>query len=181
VGAKAGDNVVVGGAGNDSITAGYGADTVFGGVGDDHVRGYGSVGLTPGATVGYRNMDRADLLFGGDGNDTIEGGGGDDRLSGDAGVDILTGGPGADTFVFNPPDTGQGEGNRDVVTDFTSGVDVLDVTGYRTPSVTWAYDEAADRVVVTIADPRGATSPGFGPYEIELAGVQSLAPGDILA
>lgn len=187
-GGKAGSNVLFGGAGNDNITAGYGADTVFGGSGNDFIRGYGSdVGRGSGG-ASARLGDFGDLLFGGAGNDTIEAGGGndtvdggagDDRLTGDAGVDALTGGTGADTFVFRrdpvfaSPDTGQGEGNRDVVTDFETGVDLLDLTGYGPYAVTWAYDEAANRTIVTVADPRG-------PLEIELSGVQALTADNIL-
>jgi Ca2+-binding RTX toxin-like protein len=194
-GIQGGSNLLFGGAGDDFIGGGYGADTVNGGSGDDHIRGHGAPPPSTGGTEAARRLDLGDLLFGGAGNDTIDGGGGadtidggagDDRLVGGFGVDALTGGPGADLFVFGfseifmSPDTGLGEGNRDVATDFESGVDLLDVRGYRSPSVTWAYDAAGDRTVVTIADPRGAQFPSFGPYEIELAGVRGLTEDDVL-
>lgn len=193
-GDEAGGNLLFGGAGNDVITAGYGADTASGGSGGDLIFGYGSAPSTGGSGgEAARERDLGDVLFGGAGDDTVDGGGGADTIDGGAGADrlegsygndTLTGGPGADLFVFGfrpvfmARDTGQGEGDRDVVTDFRSGVDVLDATGYRSPSVTWAYDEAGDRTIVTIVDPR--TGLGFPDLEIELAGVRNLAAGDIL-
>lgn len=187
-------NLVFGGAGDDAIIGGYGADTVSGGSGDDFISGDGPSPPTGGTGVeSARSMDLGDLLFGGAGSDTIngagggdtmDGGAGDDRLVGDFGNDTMAGGPGADTFAFRfsavsmSPDTGRGEGNRDVVTDFETGVDLLDLTGYRSPSVTWAYDQAGDRTIVTIVDPRAAFS--LGPYEIELTGVRDLTADDMV-
>lgn len=196
-GPEGGTNTLFGGAGNDAITGGYGADTISGDSGDDFIRGYGAAAPSPGGTASLRDRDLADLLLGGSGNDTIEGGGGrdtidggtgDDRLVGGAGVDALTGGPGADRFVFAPtgatglpPDTGQGEGNRDVVTDFRPGEDLLDLSGYPRDdlNVRWEYDAAGDRTIVTYEDPRGAAF--FPDLQIELAGVRDLSLSDIIA
>ena len=192
---EVGSNLLFGGAGDDSITGGYGADTVYGGSGDDYIQGWGAraVGASPGGTEALRGRDLPDLLLGGAGNDTIDGSGGgdtidggagDDRLVGGVGIDTLTGGPGADRFVFAreqiffTPDTGQGEGNRDVVTDFRTGVDLLDFTGYgpRDLNVRWDYDEAGDRTIVTYEDPRGAAF--FPNLQIELTGVRDLSESD---
>jgi Ca2+-binding RTX toxin-like protein len=151
--APPGNNLIFGGPGDDVVFAGYGADTVLGGSGNDLI--YGAGAATGGA--GFINAlrgDGADLLFGGAGNDTIDGSGGRDTIFGGAGddvlrgsydADVLTGGLGRDTFVFrllpsenapfsNIPDTGVGEGNRDVVTDFRHGKDILDLSGYRNPA-----------------------------------------------
>jgi Ca2+-binding RTX toxin-like protein len=192
-GPEGGANLLLGGAGNDSVTGGYGADTAFGGSGDDRIQGYGPPGPTAGATVALRDADRADLLLGGAGNDTIDGGGGgdtmlggpgDDWLIGGAGNDTMAGGTGADRFVFAPtglggtrPDTGRGEGNRDVVTDFDTGADLLDLSGYRNAGVRWEYDAGQDRTIVTVA---GASGPAFPGFEIELRGVRDLSPDDVL-
>jgi Ca2+-binding RTX toxin-like protein len=60
-------------------------------------------------------------LTGGAFDDTLTGGTGTNVLTGGAGNDTLTGGNGNDTFVF---EAGFGQ---DTVTDFTSGVDVIEV------------------------------------------------------
>jgi Ca2+-binding RTX toxin-like protein len=56
-------------------------------------------------------------------NDLIDGRQGDDTLAGGNGNDTLTGGAGNDVFVF-----GTNNGN-DRVTDFTSGYDLIDLSG----------------------------------------------------
>ena len=126
-----GHDWIDGGADDDSINAGKGNDTVFGGQGNDVIDG-GSTG--------------ADVLDGGDGNDSI---------AGYSEADILTGGPGSDTFgIFESlfgvsgssviassntlTATGISDtdtitfatsiaGNVDRVTDFSIGIDKLDV------------------------------------------------------
>lgn len=89
-----------------------------------------------------------DILFGGDGNDTIDGsfdndrveggagadllsgGTGNDVLVGDAGADVLTGGSGADVFVFRAATDSLNQlGGADLITDFQIGIDKLDFTG----------------------------------------------------
>ena len=101
-----GNDVLVGGAGSDEISGedhqdtligGAGYDTLFGGTGDDVLRG--SIGR--------------DVLVGGDGND---------RLYTGPGIDTLTGGTGADSFVRN-----EWEDSFDLITDFTSGEDDLEL------------------------------------------------------
>lgn len=147
--------------------------------------------------VTLRDRDLAELLLGGSGNDTIEGGGGrdtinggtgDDRLVGGAGVDALTGGPGADRFVLVPtsftglpPDTGRGEGNRDVVTDSRSGEDLLDLSGYHgAPNLRWEAVGVrrgrgpAHRDLLRPAQIR------FPELEIELGGVRHLNAAGIV-
>lgn len=70
----------------------------------------------------------ANLLEGGAGRDKLIGGGGDDVLSGNGGADVLTGGTGSDTFRFAGafPVAGQ----MDVVRDFVSGVDDIEIERY---------------------------------------------------
>lgn len=94
---------------NDDLRATGGENTVFAGAGNDFVL----------ARSGN------DLVHGEAGNDRIEGGNGDDTLGGGTGLDILTGGAGADVFVFDDGDTGVDE-----VTDFASGLDLLDVSAW---------------------------------------------------
>src|SRR5262249_18583606 len=57
--------------------------------------------------------------------DTIIGNAFDNIIDGRGNTDVLVGGGGNDTFVFQ-----RGEANGDVVTDFTSGSDHLQFTGY---------------------------------------------------
>jgi Ca2+-binding RTX toxin-like protein len=71
----------------------------------------------------------ADTIFGMGGADNLEGDWGNDVISGGTGADTLVGGPGADKFIFAP-----GDGSVDVINDFTSGVDKIDVSAFPTGS-----------------------------------------------
>jgi|GEM_PF-1952018 len=78
---------------------------------------------------------RENVFFGGNGDDELTGGGDTDELNGGAGDDVLNagggssnvlrGGAGDDTFIYS-----EDRGNEGVtITDFTSGEDVIDVSG----------------------------------------------------
>jgi Ca2+-binding RTX toxin-like protein len=84
--------------------------TVHLGSGDDSFSGAGG---SSGAILGEA------------GNDQIVGGSAADWMSGGLGNDTLTGGPGADHFVF---DAALGPTNIDHITDFTHGVDKIDLS-----------------------------------------------------
>ena len=176
------------------MVAGVSADTVFGGAGNDTIFGglTSNFGFSQGVASLNFSLDRSDVLFGdaGDdlldgagGNDTLVGGAGGDTLIGGVGVDILTGGPGADIFRFGGigggpvPDTGVGQGNRDIITDFREGDDRIDLTflSFGGPA-TWSSErEDGDTIVrVTTAGPE----PRVG--EIELLGVHLLGDGDFI-
>jgi Ca2+-binding RTX toxin-like protein len=88
--------------------------------------------------------DQANVIDGGAGNDTLEGdkgndqllgGEGNDSLVGGNGVDTLTGGAGKDIFDFNQSDladqvvTKSGKLSLDIITDFVSGDDLIDLSG----------------------------------------------------
>lgn len=96
-----GFDTLYGGNGNDSLHGGMNADLLFGGDGDD-------------------------LLGGGAGHDQINGGSGDDVIRGAKGMDTLTGGDGSDTFIFATELDGQI--NIDLITDFVSGVDRIELS-----------------------------------------------------
>ena len=101
------------GSGNDTFRGDWGNDTGFGGAGDDLLLGQrhdDSLHGDDGRDTLYGGRD-ADQLFGGAGRDILNGGPGQDRLTGDAGGDY---------FVFGPA-----EDNADLITDFTSGEDVI--------------------------------------------------------
>ena len=86
----------------------------------DVVTGVANFGFTIEGSAG------ADTLTGGSGADTISGSGGADIIRGAGGGDRLTGGAGADTFVY-----GDGDSSLlhwDVITDFQTGQDKLDIS-----------------------------------------------------
>ncbi|MBA4253136.1 MAG: hypothetical protein C0441_04235, partial [Comamonadaceae bacterium] len=70
-----------------------------------------------------------DVVYGGAGNDTLTGGAGNDLLLGGSGNDTLTGGLGADVFAWRLGDQGStGNPARDVINDFNPGQgDALDL------------------------------------------------------
>ena len=130
----AGWDLLLGGTGNDTIEGGGGQDWLDGGEGDDRLSGGEGADVLSGG-AGNDTLDGGadadvlgghegdDQLFGGAGDDTLEGGAGADTIEGGSGDDEMFGDGGADTFVFGP---GNGD---DIVYDFTSGEDVIDLTG----------------------------------------------------
>lgn len=89
-------------------------------------------------------------LYGDAGKDTLIGGGGADTIIGGAGQDSVTGGTGVDVFVF----TGLGDFNSvtatgaDVITDFRSGADKIDLTGVDADTAL-AGDQAFTQLLTT--------------------------------
>ena len=108
---SAAGDFVGGGAGNDSIFGSDGADTIYAGLGDDFIGG------------GAGN----DMIFAGVGANRIYGGLGDDSITAGSGRDVMTGGAGADVFVFSSAAAIGIGAVRDVITDFTSGEDHIDL------------------------------------------------------
>lgn len=69
------------------------------------------------------------VLKGGAGNDILIGKAGNDTLIGGAGKDVLTGGVGNDVFDFDTlAQSGLTNATRDVITDFVSGQDKIDLS-----------------------------------------------------
>ncbi|RVM18089.1 M10 family metallopeptidase [Sinorhizobium meliloti] len=142
-----------GGDGNDNLAGGAGADRLDGGNGTDLANyANATAGIvadlySPGSNTGeaagdtyvsierlygsafndtLRGDNRANLLNGLAGNDMLNGRDGNDTLIGGSGADRLIGGGGADTFVFET--TAQSApAFRDVIDDFASGVDRMDL------------------------------------------------------
>lgn len=139
-------NVLFTGKGRDLIAANGGDDFIGAGAGNDLVLGEaGSDKLLGG--IG------ADRLDGGAARDILFGGKGGDILIGGEGGDFLTGGTGRDTFVFA---TGDG---RDLVTDFVSGEDRIDLSG----TTYGSFDDLSGRI-----------SGAFGLTVISLGGGDSI-------
>ena len=106
---------IYGGAGNDTINGDNSGDILFGGSGDDHI--FGNNG--------------GDTIYGGSGKDTIDAGLAVDLIIGGYGADTLTGSGGGDTFKFlsvidSPSGQTSGQNNYDTISDFNSGLDLLD-------------------------------------------------------
>ena len=90
----------------------------------------------PRVILGTNTMDRLigtdanEVIRGGSGADTLSGLGGHDQLFGGTGPDKLLGGDGADRFVFSGvAETGKGA-KADVILDFQSGMDHIDLRGF---------------------------------------------------
>lgn len=111
----------IGGAGADIITGTAGANRLRGGAGVDRLFGQGG----------------DDRLEGGDQDDVLLGGDGADVLLGGAGGDALTGGGGADVFLFATLAESSG-GGVDLIEDFVSGEDRIDLVGLNAGGLTIA-------------------------------------------
>src|SRR6056297_843897 len=134
-----------------------------------------------------------DRLYGRQGDDTLIGGLGGDMLYGNAGADTMTGGTTGqrDRFIyFRDTDSGVGAGNRDVITDFQSGVDRIEIsrieaditqnlkqpfdfigaTAFSNTAGELRYEQSAGATIVQ-ADFDGD---GASDFEIELTGVINL-------
>ncbi len=143
-----GADVLWGDAGNDTLDGGLGADDLDGGIGNDVMYG----------------RDGADVLFGDTGDDRLDGGAGRDVLIGDAGNDILVGGLGADVlegdagkdvFVFRSvAETGSLDAS-DLLLDFKSGEDTLDLSAIDANTTA-----AGDQAFVLLAPGADFTAPG---------------------
>jgi len=154
--------------------------------GSDNVKGFGGNDRIK----GFAGSDR---LLGGNGNDTLFGGIGDDTLIGGAGRDRLTGGEGADVFVFGKiTETGKTSTTRDVITDFQSGMDDIDLQAIdantaRTGNQAFtfigsnAFSSTAGELRfaggVVLGDVNGD---GRADFQIGLTGVAALVEGDFI-
>jgi hypothetical protein len=143
-----GHDVLDGGRGDDDLSGGDGDDNLNGGKGDDDLDGEGGDDTMAGGRgsddlhgkQGDDDLDGGgdrdklaggggdDDLCGNGGSDALKGGGGDDTLTGGAGKDKMIGGGGADHFVFLLATDSPGGDARDVIVDFTPGLDVIDLS-----------------------------------------------------
>jgi Ca2+-binding RTX toxin-like protein len=165
----AGANTLFGAGGNDVLNGGFGTDTLVGGEGDDTLFGNQDADILLG---GFGN----DTLFGGQGNDTLYGELGNDVLVGGLGSDTLFGGAGADIFRFTQA-ADSTVSARDLIIDFETGVDRIDLTSVRTG--------AADTFGITHSGGLSYLDVDLGgdgsvDMHIGFLGEQVVAPADIL-
>lgn len=164
------DNTLVGADGNDTLNGAGGADKMYGGQGDDiyyvdHAKdsvtelwwsGHDTVmttvdfDLRTGSIEDATTLGSADIslkgnwsdnvLTGNEGNNVLEGRLGDDTLIGGLGQDTLIGGWGKDTFVFTDVNESSLSA-ADVIKDFTSGQDKIDLSQIDANSTTTEEDQ----------------------------------------
>jgi Ca2+-binding RTX toxin-like protein len=186
-----------------------GSDIVFSGAGDDVIVGYGSGGPSPAADSAYAAADKADYLDGGAGNDSIEGAGGNDIIYGGAGndgllggagddivyggsgndvissgqgTDLLWGGAGRDVFSYyrNATSGGIGEDARygvDTIFDFKPGTDKLEFQDFSPIAGSLRLIDNGHALEVHFDYNYIG---GVNHAEVDLAGVHSLKPGDLV-
>ncbi|MDH4565962.1 type I secretion C-terminal target domain-containing protein, partial [Pseudomonas sp. BN414] len=172
----AGNDVLVGGAGNDVLDGGLGNDTA------SYSNAASSVAVNL-ALVGQQNTGGGGLdtlidvenLLGSHFNDVLAGNSGNNVLAGNGGDDQLTGGGGADTFKWLP-----GESGITTITDFTPGVDKLDLSQLLTGEHSNAgslddYLTMAFGANTTITVDSNADAPGGTGQTVVLQGVNLMA------
>ena len=159
----------------------------------DNLRGDGGDNILEGGGV-------SDRLYGRAGDDTLIGGSGADALYGNLGADVMTGGDDAgrrDRYIyFQLQESGVGAGNRDVITDFVSGEDRIEISRFDA-DITQGFKQAFTFVgdaglsgaagelayrfeggnTIVEADVNGD---GAADFEIELTGRIDLVVGDFL-
>lgn len=143
----------------------------------------------------------SDRLYGRSGNDVLFGESGADAFYGGLGADVMTGGDGdiRDRFIyFAISETGVGQGNRDIITDFQPGADRIEISRFdadttlgfkqrfvfiddavfsgQAGELRWFAEQEAGFTLVQ-GDTDGDTLPDF---EIELTGLLELTPSDFL-
>ncbi len=186
------DNILNGGAGDDALNGGTGADTLRGGVGLDLLSGGDDDDVLSGgsdndALLGEVGRDRLeggsgldtlnggagdDTLLGETGNDSLVGGVDDDLLYGGRGRDTLAGGADFDTFALvKLSDSGTTVATRDVISDFLSGADVIDLS--RLDAKTGGNDDAFAFIGAA------AFSSVAGQLRFRVSGANVIVEGDV--
>jgi Ca2+-binding RTX toxin-like protein len=93
-----------------------------------------------GAVRTFSGTSGDDVLRGKSTNDFMVGGAGNDRLNGGFGHDVLFGGTGNDTFVFDR--NASTKGNSDVIRDFSSGQDTIELSSAKMESLGHGFSSA---------------------------------------
>ena len=169
--------VGIGGRYDDILIGNSIGNELYGRLGNDSIKG----------------LQGSDQLLGGGGQDTLVGDAGKDKLVGGAGRDRLTGGTEADVFIFGATsDTGKTVKTRDVITDFRSGVDDIDLRGIDADTGTvgnqafsFIGGTAFGGVAGELRFAAGVVSgdvdgDSVADFQIGLTGVTNVAAGDFL-
>lgn len=180
--ADTGNDSVAGLDGDDMLRGNDGDDVLFGGDGEDVIAG------NFGDDVLYGGEDD-DRLYGGGGDDTLFGGEGDDLLNGGYGTDSLSGEDGADVFEFRALGESVHGDLRDVINDFVSGTDKVDLSATMT-GLTWVgvggvelYTGTAGEVRFNDAYERlyvDSDGDSLSDFSIDLTGVTALLETDLI-
>lgn len=93
--------------GFENVVGSQGGETIIGSGGSNTLKGFSG----------------GDIFLGGGGTDVVNGGSGNDRLNGGTGHDRLNGGTGRDVLVLSSQAS-----SSDVITDFLSGTDTLEIS-----------------------------------------------------
>ncbi|MBK8174860.1 MAG: type I secretion C-terminal target domain-containing protein [Rhodospirillales bacterium] len=112
-----GNDVIIGNAGNDLLQGEGGFDVIYGGAGNDAI--HGADNTTDG------DIDAADQLFCGEGDDYAFGNDGDDLIYGDSGNDYLSGNNGDDTLGGGSGDDQLWDDNGNETFLFDAGADKI--------------------------------------------------------
>jgi Ca2+-binding RTX toxin-like protein len=207
----AGDDVYVVDNAKDVVKelAGAGTDTVQASVTYKMPSNIENLTLTGGESISGKGNAGANVITGNDadnlldgatGADTIYGCGGNDTIKGGLGVDEMTGGAGNDTFIFDylaVSESGIIMTSHDIITDFVSGEDVLDLSAVDA-NVAVPGNQAFGSLVISATNPFTApgqlwfdsatgllsgntdSNPMTAEITIQLTGVTSLAVDDII-
>ncbi|MDD0844867.1 calcium-binding protein [Pseudomonas sp. Gutcm_11s] len=211
----AGADIMAGGLGNDtyyvdnsgdivSEAANGGTDTILStvtyrlGTSQENLRLSGtaeSVGNGNELANKLTGNNASNVLNGRAGNDSIYGGGGDDRLIGGAGKDSLNGGAGNDIFDFNTlSEIGLTSTNWDIITDFISGSDRIDLSTLDANTATAdndaftaiinstaAFTQAGQLKLVNGVLYGNTDADASAEFAIQLLGVSSVSLADFIA
>ncbi len=159
------NDLILGNTGFDQLSGREGADTLFGGKDGDLLTGEGGNDILFGNLEAdtINGGDGNDSLFGGKSDDVLTGGEGNDTLSGDLGADTLTGGNGQDVFLLQQ----QGQG-RDLITDFKSGIDLIQLPSNVGQVQVQALGSTQTRLVVSATNEELAVLDGITPSQLNL-------------
>ena len=118
---------------NGAITFGDAIGDTFAGIEMYEASAWGDQLRGDSSANDFAGGHRSDRLYGRAGDDTLDGEGGADAIYGNSGADVMTGGIGAirDRFIyFNLSESAPGAGNRDIITDFTSMEDRIEISRF---------------------------------------------------
>ena len=206
------NNILTGNSGANVLTGGAGSDTYLVGAGDSIVENVSpgidtvksaitwtlglnleNLILTGTAAINGTGNTVNNAIIGNSAANLLSGLDGNDMLTGGLGKDTLTGGLGNDVFDFNLATESQAGLNKDVITDFVSGSDKIDLAGI--DAVVGGSDNAFTyinmgaftsvagqlRFHVPTNTLQGDTDGnGVADVEIQLTGVASVAVTDLV-